>query len=152
MLRARDLVPLYERLSEHERRISGVEFKGRITDIAPPLARIEIGKDADGNPVKSPWLPYRQMAGAMKFHNPPSVGQLMVARAQDGDLEQGTLEPFQWSDDNPAPDDDPSVHKLTFGALTVTITTESAEIEVGGTSILLTPENLKAISARIDLN
>ncbi len=131
---------VFERLQEHDRRIAGVEFKGKCThvDAAKQIFRMEIGKDEDGNPVLSPWLPYKQTAGALKFHNPPSVGQPMVIRTETGDIEQGTGEPFRWNDENPSPDDDGEKHVATFGDFKATLTKRSLRLEMGGTNIYLT--------------
>jgi phage baseplate assembly protein gpV len=140
----RALLAIMERLQEHERRIGGSELKGKVTDVDPAkqICRIEIGKDEDGNPVLSPWATYKQTAGAMKFHNPPSVGQPMVIRSETGDIDQGMAEPFRWNDDNPSPSDDGSTHKMTFGDVTVTITPGQLRAEVGGSSVTITAEGI----------
>lgn len=136
----RALLAIMERLQEHERRIGGSELKGKVTHVDPAkqICRIEIGKDEDGKPVLSPWVTYKQTAGAMKFHNPPSVGQPMVIRSETGDIDQGMAEPFRWNDDNPSPSDDGSTHKMTFGDVTVTVVPGGITIAVGGTSIDIT--------------
>ena len=126
-----------ERLQEHERRLGGSELKGKVTHVDPAkqLCRIAIGVDEDGKPVLSPWRPYKQTAGAMKFHNPPSVGQPMVIRSETGDIDQGMAEPYRWNDDNPTPSTDGGTHKMTFGNVTVTVTGGQIEIDVGGTGV-----------------
>lgn len=136
----RALLAIMERLQEHERRIGGSELKGKVTHVDPAkqLCRIEIGKDEDGKPVLSPWVTYKQTAGAMKFHNPPSVGQPMVIRSETGDIDQGMAEPFRWNDDNPTPSTDGSTHKMTFGDVTVTIVPGGVTIDVGGTGVTIT--------------
>lgn len=117
----KDLVPILRsfdaRAQELERRIAGAEVKGKVVEVNPSEARVrlEVAKDDDDQPVLSPWVPYKQTAGAMKFHNPPSVGQVMVLRSETGDLEQGVAEAFHWSDDNPANSTDGEEHKMTFG-------------------------------------
>ena len=131
---------IFERLQEHERRLGGAEMKGKATHVDPAkqLFRMEIGKDEDGQPVLSPWRPYKQTAGAMKFHNPPSVGQPMVLRSETGDIDQGTGEPFHWNDDNKTPSTDGDTHKMTFGSVTITIEPGRVTVDVGGTGIYIT--------------
>lgn len=125
-----------DRLQEHNRRLAGATMRGKVTEVDPAkkIVRIEIGKDEDGNPVKSPWVPYKQTAGALKLHNPPSVGQVMGITAESGDVEQGVAEPYWWSDDNESPSDSGDEHKLTFGDVTITLSSGGLSLTVGGTT------------------
>ncbi len=128
------------KLAEIERRIAGTDIRGRVTDVdaEKAKARIMIGEDEDGKPVKSPWLPYTQKAGAMKIHSAPSVGEIMAARSSDGDLEQGVLEPFHWSEDNKAPSKNKDEHILKFGDVELTITASGVSATIGGVSFSFT--------------
>jgi phage baseplate assembly protein gpV len=83
--------------------------------------------------VKSPWVPYAQIAGDLKFHQPPSVGQVMSLRSENGDIEQGVLDPYHFSDDNPSPSADANSNVLTFGSVKVTLGQSSIEVDIGGT-------------------
>jgi hypothetical protein len=125
----------FSRLHELERRLAGSEIRGKVTQVDAQKARvrIEIGKDSDDQPVESPWIPYKQTAGALKLHNPPSVGQPMVIRAETGDIEQGVAEPYHWSDENPANSTDGDAHKLTFGDVTVDLSNGGLKLTCGGT-------------------
>lgn len=131
---AKALTPIVERLIEHERRIGAGEWRGKVTDVDPAkgLARIEIAKDEDGNPVKGPWLPYSQVAGGLKAHIPPTVGQTMTIRASTGDLEQGTLDAFHWSDSNQSPSSEGDANVITFGSVTIRLTGGGVTITAGG--------------------
>ncbi|MBF6992726.1 phage baseplate assembly protein V [Cupriavidus sp. IK-TO18] len=126
---------IFERLQEHERRLAGSNWTGKVKEVDPAkkLVRIVLGKDDDGHEVLSPWMPYAQTAGALKVHNPPSVGQVMTISSEAGDLEQGRAHPFHWSDDNPSPSDSGDEHVMTFGSVTVTLTAGGLKLEVGGT-------------------
>jgi phage baseplate assembly protein gpV len=133
-----DLVPvlrsIFSRIGEHERRLAGTHIRGKVTqvDTQKAMVRIAIGKDEDDQDVLSPWVPYKQTAGAMKFHNPPSVGQTMAIRSESGDVEQGTAEPFHWSDDNPANSTASDAHKMTFGSVTIDLTDGGLKLTCGG--------------------
>jgi phage baseplate assembly protein gpV len=87
--------------SDHDHAV----IHGPVTDIdaEKQLCRIQIGVDDDGNPVKSPWRPYGQIAGKRKVHSPPSKGQQLTLISPCGDIEQGIALPFTWSDNNPSP-------------------------------------------------
>ncbi len=94
--------------SRHERN----HRPGPITDVdttkTPPRARIQVGVDEDGNVVKSPWVPYAQIAGARKVYTPPSVGEQGMFHSPDGDFEQGYIIPLTFSNKVPAPSQDPN--------------------------------------------
>jgi hypothetical protein len=125
-----------ERLQESNRRLAGVEMRGKIPengiDAAKKKIRVVLGKTPEGEDVLSPWVPVKQVAGALKLHSLPSVGQVMSIRSETGDIEQGVAEPFHWSDDNPAPSDDPEEHLLQFGDVTVSLKSGGLRVSVGG--------------------
>ena len=139
LVHSSDIAPLLRdiliRIIERQRRSAGAEMRGKVTDVDADAkkARIAIGTDSDGSPVKSPWVPYAQIAGNLKFHQPPSVGQVMSLRSENGDIEQGVLEPYHFSDDNPSPSDDANSNVMTFGSVKVTIGQSSIEVDIGGT-------------------
>jgi phage baseplate assembly protein gpV len=134
---AEALREIAERLQEQNRRIGGSMWRGKVVqvDSSKHLVRIELGKDADGGQVLSPWVPYKQTAGALKVHSPPSVGQTMSLHSETGDVEQGVADALWWSDDNKSPSNDGSTHKLTFGNVTMTMVNGNVTIDVGGTGI-----------------
>lgn len=125
---------LLSRITELERRIGAMNMKGRVTDVDPTTkkVRFEIGVDEDGNPVKSPWVPVKQKAGALKIHSMPSVGELVEGTSDCGDIAQATVSPCHWTDDNQSPSDDGSVHKLTFGEVAITLSQGGLLLEVAG--------------------
>lgn len=127
-----------ETLQETSRRVAGGEMRGKVKEVDPDkaLVRIVIGKNPDGDEVLSPWVPYKQTAGALKVHNPPSVGQVMLIRAETGDVEQGVAEPFWWNDDNTAPSKEGDVHVITHGDVRVELGTDSLLFKLGGVEIL----------------
>lgn len=133
----RVLRSVFERLQEHERRLAGGHWVGKTThvDAEKHLIRMALGKDDDGAEVLSPWIPVAQAAGALKLHSMPSVGQVMVARSEAGDLEQGVAEPYHWTDDNPSPSQNGGEHKLTFGDVTITLVAGGLTFQVGDTTV-----------------
>lgn len=132
----KELIPILRsfdaRIHEQERRQAGTETKGKVVQVDPAEAkvRLELDKDEDGEPVLSPWVPYKQTAGAMKLHSPPSEGQVMVLRSETGDFEQGVAEAFHWSDDNPANSTAGDEHKMTFGTATISISEGGAKMHL----------------------
>jgi phage baseplate assembly protein gpV len=122
------------RLGEHERRLAGTSMRGKVKqiDTTKAMVRIAIGKDDDDDDVLSPWVPYKQTAGAMKLHNPPSVGQTMDIRSESGDVELGIAEAFHWSDENPAISTAADAHKMTFGSVTIDLSNDGLKLTCGG--------------------
>ncbi|TIR24027.1 MAG: hypothetical protein E5X34_13310 [Mesorhizobium sp.] len=142
---SRILRSVFERLQEHERRLAGSQWTGKVkqVDAQKHLIRMVLGKDDDGADVLSPWLPVGQVAGALKLHSMPSVGQVVAVRAEGGDLEQGIVEPYHWSDENPSPSQNANEHKLTFGNVTITLVDGSLKFQVGGTTVEVTDGKLE---------
>ncbi|MER9961639.1 hypothetical protein NKJ72_11840 [Mesorhizobium sp. M0045] len=140
----RVLRSVFERLQEHERRLAGGHWVGKVkqVDAEKHLIRMVLGKDDDGADVLSPWVPVGQVAGALKLHSMPSVDQVMVIRSEAGDLEQGMAEPYHWTDENPSPSQDGGEHKLTFGDVTITLVSGGLKFQVGDTTVEISGSKL----------
>lgn len=141
---------IFERLQEIERRAAGAQWTGKVkhVDAEKHLIRLVLGKGEDGE-VLSPWLPVGQVAGKLKIHSMPSIGQVVTARAEGGDLEQAIIDPYHWTDENPSPSTDEDEHVLTLGSVRITLTAGGIKAEVGGTSVELTDGEMKLNSETI---
>jgi phage baseplate assembly protein gpV len=132
---------LYARHADLEARLERMFRKGKVTDVdaVNGLYRQEIGLDDNGQTVKSPWLPYSQIAGARKSHSPPSVGEQYLLINPDGspDFTQGLGVPHGWYSANPSPSTNPGADVTTRGTTTDTTTASSRTIQVGGSSIVI---------------
>jgi len=126
------ITQLWARVSELERRAANMVRHGPVTDVdtKKQLVRIQLGPDADGQPFKSAWTPYAQMAGDFKFHNPPVKGQNMSLFAPGGDPAQAIAVPFTWSSKQTSPSTKEDEHVTTFGAYRKTLTKKSVLIKV----------------------
>ncbi|WP_276200577.1 phage baseplate assembly protein V [Chelatococcus sp. XZ-Ab1] len=111
------LAELLRRIAEVERRQDGLVKRGRVAEVDPAAGkvRLRLNEESAAEPFLSPWVPYAQMAGALKVHSPPSVGQQMTVISETGDFQQGLAVPMTWSDRNPAPSDKGNEHVGTFG-------------------------------------
>jgi phage baseplate assembly protein V len=138
-----DLADAVSRITDVERRMDGMMRHGKVTDVDPKKqrARIEIG-ERDGQPLKSAWLPYAQIAGAYKSHRPPTVGQQMSMFAPNGEVRQGLLVPMTWSDQNPSPSDKADEHVTTFGQLKIVEKADSYVVSIGSVEIELTTSDV----------
>jgi phage baseplate assembly protein V len=136
----RELVELASRVAELERRFSGVMRHGTVeeVDAARQRVRLNFGKDVDGKPFLSPWVPYAQIAGALKVHTPPSKGQQFTLLSPAGDWQQAVAVPMTWSDQNKSPSHSGDENVLTCGDVRATLKDSLCEVVVGAVSLRLT--------------
>lgn len=101
-------VQLQGELADTKARMERMNRDGTVShvDAAKQRVRVQIGKDADGTPHLTPWIPYSQFAGANSLHMVPSVGQQMHVISPDGDHEQARAYPLTWSKQNKSPSSD----------------------------------------------
>ncbi|MBN9021024.1 MAG: phage baseplate assembly protein V [Rhizobiales bacterium] len=140
----REIVELAARIAELERRFSGMVRHGTVeeVDTSRHCVRLKFGTDVEAKPFLSPWIPYAQMAGALKVHVPPSVGQQFTLMAPAGDWQQAVAVPFTWSNQNPAPSESGEENVLTFGDVSVTLKDSRFEISAAGVTLELTGNGL----------
>lgn len=133
----RELAALALRVAELERRQANNFRHGTVeqVDAEKQLVRIRMGEPKDGQPFVGPWVPYAQIAGALKVHTPPSVGQQMTMLNPTGDFRQAVAMPMTWSEQNASPSTKGDEHVLTFGDVRIDIKGGSLKITVGGHSI-----------------
>ena len=93
-----------------------------------------------------------QVAGALKVHALPSVGQQMTLFSPGGELAAGVAVPFTWSNDNPSPSDSGSENVLTFGAVRVELTAAGLKVSVGDAAIDITGDGLAVTGERLTHN
>jgi len=141
----RELVELASRVAELERRFSGTMRHGTVeeVDAATQLVRMNFGKDVDGKPFLSPWVPYAQIAGALKVHTPPSRGQQLTMLSPAGDWQQAVALPMTWSDNNKSPSSNGDENVLTFGNVTATIKDDLCRVVVGGCTLQVTSDRVQ---------
>lgn len=141
-----DQVHLLMRVAEVERRADTMFRHGKVTDVdtEKQLARIEIGEQ-NGEVLKSAWVPYGQIAGAYKSHQPPTVGQQMTMFAPNGEVRQAVLMPFTWSNDNQSPSTKQDEHVDTYGdKWKWTRKKDLFRVELDKASIEIKPEKITA--------
>jgi phage baseplate assembly protein gpV len=141
----RELVELASRVAELERRFSGTMRHGTVEEVDPSkqLVRMKFGTDVDGKPFLSPWVPYAQIAGALKVHTPPSKGQQFTMLSPTGDWQQAVALPMTWSDHNKSPSSNGDENVLTYGNVKATIKDDLTQVDVGGTVLEVTSDHVK---------
>jgi len=136
----REIVELAARIAELERRVSGMMRHGTVdeVDTSRHRVRLKFGTDVEGKPFMSPWIPYAQVAGALKVHMPPSVGQQLTLMAPAEDWQQAVAVPFTWSNQNPSPSESGEENVLTFGDVRMTVKEGRLEVSAAGVTLELT--------------
>lgn len=151
-----EFVKLVARVADLERRMKGMCRQGTVepgtVDAAAGTCRLRLGTDPNGNPYLTGPIPYAQTGGAVKFHNPPSDGQQMVAMSPDGDLRNAMAQPMGFSDTNASPSGAGDQHVMTFGTVTMTMAGDSLVIQAGASTVTIGSGAVSINSPRIDLN
>ncbi|MBI1649874.1 phage baseplate assembly protein V [Hyphomicrobium sulfonivorans] len=148
----RELVDLALRVAELERRQANNFRHGTVeeVDAKKQLMRMRLGEGEDGQPFLGPWVPYAQIAGALKVHTPPSKGQQMTMISPTGDMRQAIALPMTWSDQNKSPSDKEDEHVLTFGDVRIEIKEKGLKLTVGDHSIEVTGEGTTYSNGKIE--
>jgi len=149
-----EFVKLAHRVADLERRMRGICRFGTVGEVDPAAGtvRLKLGEGADGAPYLSAPIPYAQTAGAVSFHNPPSVGQQMMAVSPDGDLRQAVAQPMGFSEAQGSPGSAGDTHVMTFGSVSITMAGDSLVITVGGSTVTIGSGAVSIVAPRIDLN
>ncbi len=147
----REIVELAARIAELERRFSGMVRHGTVEDVDPGKHRIRLkfGTGVDGKSFLSPWIPYAQVAGALKIHMPPSVGQQFTLMAPGGDWQQAVAIPFTWSNQNPSPSDAADENVIAFGDVRMTLRDGGLEISAAGVTLKLIGSGLSITGGEV---
>lgn len=131
---------LHARVADLEARHERQHRKGVVTDVdaTKHQLRMEIGRDCDGtNQVKSPWLPYAQIAGGqsgLNVHSVPTVGEQVMLTNPDGspDFSQGLIVRHGWYSTNPSPSTDPNADVTVRGTTLNVRSMTSIAHSIGG--------------------
>lgn len=132
------LTDIIRRQSETDRRLDGMVKQGAVAEVDPKngTVRLHLG-GSDGDDFLSPHIPYAQMAGGLKVHSPPTVGQQMTILSGSGDFRQGLALPMTWSDNNRAPSEKGDENVITFGNFRAELRGDELLVTIGGFSLSL---------------
>lgn len=140
----KSLVEALSRTVQGEHRIANSIMYGTVSAVSDDgrRVRVVVGEDEDGA-VSGPWIPIGQWDGVMKMRLRPKVGQQVVMLAPSGDWEQAKALPFTWSDGSPPPSEDPSEDVFEQGAMRIAFKSDSIEMKVGDTILLISNDGVK---------
>lgn len=111
--------------------------------------RLKLG-DGENGPLLSPKIPYAQIAGGLKVHAPPTVGQNMMQFSPGGDTRQAIAVPMTWSDANASPSGSAEENVLTFGSVRIELKGGGLKVTVGGVSVDITGDGVTFTGGQID--
>jgi phage baseplate assembly protein V len=129
----KEVALLAARVAELERRVASMIRHGTVeeVDAKKHRVRLRIGEDGQGQPFLGPWVPYAQIAGALKVHTPPSKGQQLTLFSPGGDFRQALALPLTWSDENKSPSEKGDEHILTFADVKIEVRDGQTKLTVG---------------------
>lgn len=130
----RELAALAARVADLEARLAGAMRHGRVAEVDAGKARLrlDLGPTHGGEGrFLSPWIPYAQMAGALKIHTPPSEGQQYTVFAPGGDLQQAVALPLSWSESNAAPSGAEDENVVTYGDVRIELRSDVMRLSIG---------------------
>lgn len=99
-----DLHHILLELAERNRQAAFAERDGTVHEVHKDKIRVQIGLDAKGKPVLSPWLHTTTMRGGSRERKFYKKGQNVTVSAKGGDMRQATVEHAHPSNQYQAPD------------------------------------------------
>lgn len=133
---------IVNRIASLERRLAGMIQHGPVAEVNTAEGWVRLSRgEGDSGPLLGPKIPYGQMAGGIKVHAPPTVGQNMTAISPTGDPRQAVAMPLTWSDQNQAPASGANP-VMTYGDVRIEVTEGGVRIEVGGFALLVSGAGL----------
>lgn len=148
----RDLAAIAGRIADLERRVFGMMRHGTVAEVDPAQSRVRLrlGDSTAGGDFLGPWVPYSQIAGALRAHIPPSVGQQMTLVSPSGDMRQAVAVPLTFSDDIPAPSEAGDQNVITYGDVTLTLQSDRLSVAVGGVSFVISADGVTITGGRVE--
>jgi hypothetical protein len=85
---ANELSRLIQDVAEMQRRTAGAVHQGTVDEVKGDKLRVAWGKDPDGNPVKSPWLPTSNHRGGARERRFYKKGQNVTIDTVNGQMDE----------------------------------------------------------------
>jgi len=141
----KELVELVARVTDLERRVSGMMRHGKVAKVDMDMMRVRLdlgpAHGASGR-FLSPWIPYAQFAGSLRVHTPPEVGQQFTMVSPTGDFQQAVAMPLHWSSAIPSPSDRKDENVITYGDVRIELRGGEAVLRTSGASLTVNGEGI----------
>lgn len=127
---------------EVRRRLENQERVGKVTQHHPDdpnLIKVDIGPE--GSPVETPWIRWRERAGAVSTYGKPAIGEQITVTSPGGEIgTRSWATAGGFSNDNPAPHDKAGEFMQKVGGCTFLQTGDgiviTGDLKVNGRSVL----------------
>ncbi len=141
----------FQRIAELERRFAGLVRHGTVAEVDAGRGRMRLrfGTATGGGDLLGPWVPYSQLAGAIKAHVPPAVGQQFSVIAPSGDWRQAVAVPLTWSDQNQSPSDKDDENVITYGDARITLKADSLAVKIGGVTMTISDDGVAITGGKV---
>lgn len=145
----KEIVELVSRVTELERRVSGLMRHGTVADIDMAMfrVRLDLGPAHGGGKFLSPWIPYAQVAGKLRVHTPPEIGQQFTMISPTGDFQQAVAVPLHWSDMFESPSERKDENIITYGDVRIELREEEIVFKIGPMTALFCADGVKVMGA-----
>lgn len=141
-LAAYEIRRLHRKVSDLDRRVALASMPGKVSEVDAEkrLLRLEIGTDAEGQPILSPWVRWQENGvGGIRYHSQPKIGEQMRLDSPSGTLGTASLAvPGSYDDDNEAPSKAEDTSFIKRGAAEIRIKDDRIELEVGPSLVTIT--------------
>lgn len=140
---ASEIRTLHRRIAQLDRRLAVATLSGKVhpgsQDAAKRTLRLELGKDAEGQPILSPPVRWAEAgAGAFQVHAQPADGEQMLLHSPSGSIGGGSLAVRgAYDKDTAAPSQATDAAVLKLGEATITMKGDALTIGVGGKTLAI---------------
>jgi phage baseplate assembly protein gpV len=151
----RELVELVARVTDLERRVSGLLRHGRVAEVDMDMFRVRLDlgpAHGTGGRFLSPWVPYAQQAGALRVHTPPDIGQQFTLISPTGDFQQAVAVPLHWSSSVPSPSDRKDENVIQYGAVRIELREGELVVRVGQMAFVVNEQGIRIQNGRLEVD
>ncbi|WP_099864728.1 baseplate assembly protein [Pararhizobium haloflavum] len=134
---------------EHLKSAFGNALRVGAVEVVDPVKgyRLRIGKDRDGQPFLSPWLPHPESG---KTSVPLKTGQIVGLVNPTGDMRQGLIFRGGYSGEHQSPNDDMAANVFEDAGVRITVADGALVITAGGVSVTVNASGLFVNGGRVD--
>ena len=93
-----------QQIADLRRQIANTHVTGTVHEVKDQKMRMVVGKDADGQPILSPWLNTSNMRGGARETGFYKKGQTVSLVCPGGDIRQGMVAPYAPNQNFPKPE------------------------------------------------
>ena len=149
----RIIADIMGRSAEDRRRQVNMIRTGIVVQVDPARHRVKVDLGCEGHPLPTPWIGWAACAGVARIWTPPDIGTRMTVLSPAGEIDEKSLALYGgYTPDHPAPSTDGAASQFTFGALSVTATTDGLTVRIGDVTLDISGAGLAVSGGRVTHN